>query len=102
VHFGKYPITDFVAAISVGIVNGAVLLDLCYEEDSSAEVDMNLVMTQSGQMVEIQGTGEKSPFSKEDMGKMMELGEKGIRELITIQKEALGEAGGRIGELLHE
>jgi ribonuclease PH len=101
-HFEGYPVTDFVAAISVGIVNGEVLLDLCYEEDSNAEVDMNLVMTQSGQMVEVQGTGEKAPFSKEDMGIMMELAEKGIRELIDMQKEALGEECSRIGKSAHE
>lgn len=87
--FEKYPINDFVAAISVGIVNDELMLDLCYEEDSKAQVDMNIVMTQKGQFVELQGTGEEKPFSKEDMNKLIELGEKGILELIEIQKNAL-------------
>lgn len=89
VKFERYPITDYVAAISVGIIEGEKMLDLCYEEDSNAQVDMNLVITEAGRFVEIQGTGEQSPFSREDMNALIELGEKGIKELIAIQKEAL-------------
>lgn len=78
-----------VAAISVGIVNGAELLDLCYEEDSRAMTDMNVVMTESGKFVEIQGTAESSPFSAETLGKMLRLATSGCKSLIQIQKEAL-------------
>jgi len=92
------PIKSFVAAISVGIKDGEILLDLKYEEDSTCKVDMNLVMTEEGNFVEIQGTGEESPFTKEEMKKMLELGEKGILELIQIQKESLAELANKIGE----
>jgi len=98
VQFNKYPITDYVAAISVGIIDGQKMLDLCYEEDSNAQVDMNLIMTDGGQFVEIQGTGEQSPFSREDMNALIDLGQKGIGELINLQKEILGEACRRIGK----
>lgn len=97
-QFAKYPITDFLAAISVGIVNGKQLLDLKYEEDSNAQVDMNIVMTDAGEFVEIQGTGEQKPFSKKDMDILLSLGEKGARELIQLQKEVLGEDAARIGK----
>lgn len=97
-QFAKYPITDYVAAISVGIVNGEQLLDLKYEEDSNAQVDMNIVMTDAGEFVEIQGTGEQKPFSKGDMDILLGLGEKGARELIELQKEVLGEDAARIGK----
>ena len=83
------PITDFLAAISVGIVDGKPMLDLCYVEDSSAEVDMNLVMTGKGGIVEVQGTAEGKPFSKSELGKLLALGEKGIKTLIKKQREAL-------------
>ena len=83
------PITDFLAAISVGIVDGKPMLDLCYVEDSSAEVDMNLVMTGKGGIVEVQGTAEGKPFSKSELGKLLALGEKGIRTLVRKQREAL-------------
>lgn len=96
-RFSKYPVTNYVAAISVGIINGEKMLDLCYEEDSNAQVDMNVVMTDSGEFVEIQGTGEERPFSKDDMEKLLELGEKGIRELIELQKEILGDGASHIG-----
>lgn len=81
----SFPITDYVAATSVGIVRGEHLLDLCYEEDSSAEVDMNLVMTGSGLLVEIQGTAESIPFNREKLNKLIDLAEKGISELIAYQ-----------------
>ncbi len=83
------PIKAFVAAVSVGVVNGSELLDLCYEEDSHAKVDMNVVMNDKGQFIEVQGTGEQSPFSKTELEKLLALGEKGIQELIVLQKMAL-------------
>ncbi len=92
VRFGvlkKIPIKDSVAATSVGMVQGEALLDLNYEEDSQADVDMNVVMTGSGGFVELQGTGERSPFSQEQMSCLVGLAVEGIRDLIKIQKEAL-------------
>jgi ribonuclease PH len=82
-------IKDSVAAVSIGIVDGKILLDLCYEEDSKADVDMNFVMTGSGKFVEIQGTAESAPFSKKQMDKMSEIAEQGIKELLRAQKQAL-------------
>nr|1OYS_A Chain A, Ribonuclease PH [Bacillus subtilis] len=87
------PITDFLAAISVGIdKEQGILLDLNYEEDSSAEVDMNVIMTGSGRFVELQGTGEEATFSREDLNGLLGLAEKGIQELIDKQKEVLGDS----------
>ena len=83
------PVKDHLAAVSVGIVGDKPMLDLCYKEDSSAEVDMNLVMTGKGGIVEVQGTAEGEPFSKAELGKLLALGEKGIRALIKKQKEIL-------------
>lgn len=80
------PLTDYVAAVSVGMVNRTPVLDLCYEEDSKADVDMNLVVTGSGQLVEIQGTAEHEPFSKKELDQLFFLGKKGISELIQLQK----------------
>jgi ribonuclease PH len=85
------PLKDFVAATSVGVVNGQVLLDLNYNEDSRAEVDMNIVMTGSGKFVEIQGTAEEEPFTTEHMQEMISLAKAGIDELIKIQRGYLGE-----------
>lgn len=85
------PVDRFVSAISVGIVNNEHLLDLCYEEDSNAQVDMNVIMTNKGEFVEVQGTGEERPFSREDLNKLLELAEKGNKKLFNAQKEALGE-----------
>ena len=85
------PIIDAVAAVSVGIVHGTPYLDLCYEEDAAADVDMNVVMTGSGEFVEIQGTAEERPFSQEQMNRMIVLAKEGIAELIEIQKAALEE-----------
>jgi ribonuclease PH len=84
------PMHDFVAATSVGIVNGKRLLDLDYEEDSTADVDMNVVMTGNGEFVEIQGTAERVSFSKRDMDSLIKLAVKGIKELIKIQKSVVG------------
>ncbi|HTG02167.1 MAG TPA: ribonuclease PH, partial [Nitrospirota bacterium] len=83
------PVTDHLAAVSVGIVNGKPLLDLCYTEDSTAEVDMNLVMTGTGALVEVQGTAEGKPFSKADLARLLSLGEKGIKTLVARQKAVL-------------
>ena len=84
------PLRDYVAATSVGIVDGAALLDLAYEEDSRAEVDMNIVMTGSRRMVEVQGTAEQHPFDDEQLAQMMALAKAGIEQLIVKQKAVLG------------
>ena len=86
----KMPIQNFVSAISVGIVNNECLLDICYEED------MNIIMTDRCEFVEVQGTGEERPFSRKDLNKLLELGEKGNKELISIQRAALGEIADEI------
>lgn len=91
----EIPMDHFVAAISVGVVNGQPLLDLCYEEDSKAEIDMNVVMTETGDYIEIQGTGEARPMKKEEFNKLLALSEKGIMELIEIQKKALMDVEGK-------
>ncbi|HXH49991.1 MAG TPA: ribonuclease PH [Terriglobia bacterium] len=82
----EIPLTDFVAAISVGIIGKEILLDLDYSEDSSAEVDMNVVMTGSGRFVEVQATAEGPPFSNEDMAMLIELARPAIQQLIAMQK----------------
>lgn len=87
-----FPIRESVAAVSAGICDGEILLDLEYEEDSSADVDANFVLTEHGLIVEIQGTAEGEPFSKEDYNSLMNLAQKGINELIAKQKEALKNA----------
>ena len=83
------PIVNNVAAVSVGIVNGIPLLDLCYTEDAAAQVDMNLVMTGSGEFIELQGTGEESTFSDDQLAAMLTLGRVGIRELLSLQEAAV-------------
>ncbi|OUN48062.1 ribonuclease PH [Collinsella sp. An7] len=83
----RLPLTGQVAAVSMGVVDGAELLDLDYREDSHAEVDMNLVATDTGEIVEIQGTGEQTPFSRERLGRLLDLGDAGIRKLIALQNE---------------
>ncbi|MFD0713936.1 ribonuclease PH [Paenibacillus sp. GCM10027626] len=99
VKFAKYPITDYLASVSVGVIDGNSLLDLNYEEDSSAKVDMNVVMTGNGQFVEVQGTGEEAPFSRQELNALLESAENGIGQLVAKQREALGEFGARIGEV---
>lgn len=89
----KVPIKDSVAAISIGKVEGEMLLDLNYEEDSKAEVDMNVVMTGGGKFVEIQGTAEGGVFTKKEMDALMKLAQDGIKALIRIQKKSLEEKG---------
>jgi ribonuclease PH len=85
----RIPIKDFVAATSVGMLNGELLLDLTYEEDSRADVDMNVVMTGSGEFIEIQGTAERKTFKKEQMDNLLALAKKGIIDLIDIQRNLL-------------
>jgi ribonuclease PH len=85
----KNPLLSEVAAVSVGIVQGTPVLDLNYAEDSTAEVDMNIVCTGSGKFIELQGTAEREPFNREQMNQMLELAEKGINQLFTIQRYAL-------------
>lgn len=84
---GKSPMRENIAAISVGIVNGKPVLDLCYEEDSNAEVDLNVVMTESGKFIEIQGTAEKEPFSDEQLQEMLTLAKDGLRKIFSIQNK---------------
>jgi len=83
------PVLDHVAATSVGIVAGVAVLDLCYDEDSNAEVDMNIVMTGSGRFVELQATAEKTAFDDAQLAELVQIGRAGILELIAIQKQAL-------------
>jgi len=87
----SFPVKDYLAATSVGIVKGEMLLDLTFQEDSSAEVDMNVVMTGSGDLVEVQATGEEATFSEKKLLEMLGLVSKGIAELIAIEKEILGD-----------
>ena len=86
----KIPLRDSVAAVSAGLVNGEILLDLTFQEDSSAEVDMNFVMTGKGLLIEVQGTAEKTPFSKELFDVMYEYSHRGLTEITRLQKIALG------------
>jgi ribonuclease PH len=91
-HMGvisKMPLKSAVAATSIGIVNTYTLLDLCYDEDSQAAVDFNIVMTGKGEFVELQGTAEGKPFTKQNIDEILALGEKGIRQLFTAQQDVL-------------
>jgi len=94
--FAAYPITDYLASVSVGIIDETAMLDLNYEEDSRAKVDMNVVMTGNGKFVEVQGTGEEAPFSRTELNDLLALSEHGIQQLIIAQKQALGDAALRI------
>jgi len=85
----EIPVSDYVAAVSVGMLDGKPVLDLDYEEDSGADVDMNIVMTGSGHFIEVQGTAEREPFSKSDMEKLLALAKEGIDGLVAIQRKAL-------------
>ena len=87
--FKVYPIRKFLCATSVGIVGDEKLLDLCYEEDSKARVDMNVIGTDDGEFVEIQGTGEEAPFNRSELNELLDLAEKGIKQMIQLQKDAL-------------
>ncbi len=86
----RYPLRDSIAAISVGICGGKPILDLDYELDVAADVDMNIVMTGSGRFVEVQGTGEEATFSDKELQQLLKLGKIGIKELTDIQKKSLG------------
>lgn len=96
----KIPVKSFVSAVSVGILKGEPILDLCYEEDSQAEVDMNIVMTDKGQFVEVQGTGEEATFSRGQLIDLISLASKGCQDLYEIQRNALGEEIS--GDLTHD
>ena len=86
----QIPVRDYVAAISVGIIGGKNLLDLDYSEDSEADVDLNIIKTGSGGFVEIQGTAEREPFTDKQMKAMLALADKGIKQLIAVQKQTVG------------
>jgi len=86
-----HPLVEAVAAVSVGVVDGVCMLDLPYEEDSRAEVDMNVVMTSSGRFIEVQGTAEGTPFTKAELDEMLSLGEHGIAQLLDLQTAVLAE-----------
>jgi ribonuclease PH len=87
----RMPLTDYVAAVSVGIYDGVLMMDLNYDEDSAAEMDMNVVMVGKGHFIEVQGTAERHPFSKKEMDKLLTLAGGGIKQLIAIQKTQVGE-----------
>lgn len=94
----EFPVHNFLAAISVGITEDGPILDLCYEEDYKALVDMNVVMNGSGEFIEIQGTGESATFSRNELNQLLDLAEKGVGELIQLQKDILGEISELIGD----
>ncbi len=85
------PIKDYLGAVSVGIVNGKKILDLSAKEDNNADVDMNVVMTGSGKIIEVQGTAEKEAFSRKDLDELLEMAGKGIKSIINIQKDIIGQ-----------
>lgn len=85
------PVENFLAAVSVGIVDGEILVDLCFKEDSKAQVDMNVVMNSRGELIEVQSTAEVNPFSREDFDKMLEKATAAIKEIIEIQKKILSQ-----------
>ena len=87
----KNPLKDYLAAVSVGKVGGDLLTDLCYAEDCVADVDLNLIMTGKGEYVEVQGTAERAPFSHQELQKFLEIGWEGIKGLVKLQKELLGD-----------
>jgi ribonuclease PH len=93
----KNPLTDNCAAVSVGIVDNMPVLDLCYEEDTSAQVDMNIVMTGNGKIIEIQGTAEGNPFSSQELDEMLRLAKEGIQQLTDLQRECLSGLTGSDG-----
>ena len=86
---GSIPVSDYVAAVSVGMIDGKPALDLDYAEDSTAEVDMNIIMTGDGRYIEVQGTAEREPFKKEEMDRLLVLAKDGVGELIAAQKKVL-------------
>ena len=92
----RIPLRDYAAAVSVGIVDGQPLCDLCYEEDSGGEVDFNFIMTGSGDIIELQGTGEERPFTKKELDAMYDMAGQAIAQLTDMQKKLLEEEGVRI------
>ena len=86
---GEHPITDHLAAVSVGVIDGQCRLDLPYEEDSRADVDMNVVMCGDGRFVEVQGTAEEAPFSRDELGTLLDLAAVGATEIVALQKEMI-------------
>jgi ribonuclease PH len=90
--FTRLPIDDYVAATSVGVVGGLPMLDLAYEEDSRADVDMNIVQTGDGRFIEVQGTAEAAPFDRNTLGALLELADTGVRQLVALQREVIGSA----------
>ncbi|HXH05088.1 MAG TPA: ribonuclease PH [Vicinamibacterales bacterium] len=91
----RVPLTDYVAATSVGIVDGTPMLDLAYDEDARAEVDMNVVKTGSGRFIEVQGTAEGRPFERADLDRLLDLADRGIRQLVEIEQSVVGRLMGR-------
>jgi ribonuclease PH len=91
-RLAKWPIRDHVAAVSVGIIDGKPTLDLDYEKDVRADVDMNIVMTGSGQFIEVQGTAEHNPFTQKQLHQLLNLASKGIKTILTVQKRQIGDA----------
>lgn len=104
----SFPMKENVAAVSVGLFKGEALLDLCYEEDSSADVDMNVIMTESGKFVEVQGTAEENPFSQEELDSLLSSAKKGLSQIFEVQRKVIGKAPeppkkgslGSLGEIL--
>jgi len=86
----EIPLSDYVAAVSVGVIDGNEILDLDYDEDSKAQVDMNIVMTSSGKFIEVQGTAEGAPFNNKELDGLINLARKGIKKIVSAQKKALG------------
>jgi ribonuclease PH len=95
-HLAKFPITDFLASVSVGVIEESARLDLHYDEDSRAKVDMNVVMTGDSKFVEVQGTGEEAPFSRKELDELLALAESGIQRMIEEQRRILGPISDRI------
>lgn len=97
--WGKFPVTDFCAAISVGMDAEGPMTDLCYEEDSAAVVDMNVIRTGKGHLVEVQGTGEHGTFTRLELNALLDLAEKSTDELMAAQREALGNLAEKVGKI---
>jgi ribonuclease PH len=100
-NLAKFPITDFLASVSVGVIGESIRLDLHYDEDSVAKVDMNVVMTGEGKFVEVQGTGEDAPFSRKELDELLAMAEKGIGQMIDEQRKVLGPISRRIRSKEH-
>ena len=97
--YGKFPVTDFLAAISVGIGEEGPITDLCYVEDSAAVVDMNVIRTGAGNLVEVQGTGEHGTFTRKELNELLDLAEAATDELMAIQRETLGDLANKVGNV---